>query len=296
MEIHPRRFGDSLNDWFRSLGKNWKPLLFSSLLVEIPLAVILAIVFWVTGASESFAFYLDVEALEGMTDAEALDALAPLLWATAVWVILQVLGGVFVYLASSRTVALDISGTPPSWREVSRFAARKTGTGIATTLIVLVGVALIAGAATLIGWVVISAGGVGFLTVFLTTTAALTALVVIVWLGVSVSLVAQVIAMDGAGPVAAIERSFRLVQGRWWATLGYLLLASLIASAASQLLSLLVTPLLIVGVAVPGVLAIAFALSTVLQGPLLAAIGVAYSIWYVDLRARTRSLVPDDLL
>ncbi len=296
MEIRSRKFGDLLNEWFRSLGRNWSALLLSSLVVEVPLAVIIAAVFWVTGSAESFALYLDPEALETMTDAEALDALAPLLWVSAVWTMLQVLGGVFVYLSASRAVALDLADSKPSWREVSRFAARKSLAGIAATLLVLVAVILLTGGAGLIGWAVISAGGVGFLTIFLTTTAALTSLVVMIWLGVSVSLIIQVIAMEGVGPVTAIRRSFMLVQGRWWVTLGYLLLTSLIASAASQALSLLFTPLFIAGVAIPELLAIAFAMSTILQGPLLAAIGAAYSIWYVDLRARSGSLVSEDLL
>lgn len=296
MEIEPRKFGDALNEWFRSLGRNWKPLLLSSLVVHVPLGIILAILFWLTGATDSFALYLDPEALESMTDTEILDAFAPFLWVAGIWMILQLLAGVWVYLAATRTVVGDMAGTGFSTREVSRFANGRTAAGVAAALLVFVGFAVVVALVIALGWVVISTGGASFLTVFVTTTAALTAIVVIVWLGVSFSIATQAIAVEDATPVAALRRSFNLIRGRWWITLGFLLVVSLIASAASQVISIVLVPVFAVGAVVPDMIAAAFGASTILQGPLLAALGAAYGIWYVDLRARDETLLAEQLV
>ncbi|MFP4554262.1 MAG: hypothetical protein ACLFRT_10440 [Actinomycetota bacterium] len=296
MEIPPRKFGDALNEWFRSLGRNWKPLLLSSLVVHVPIGVVVTLAFWLFGATDAFALYLDSETLETMSDAEIIETLAPFLWAMGVWMVLQMLGAVFVYVASARTVAGDMSGTGFSWFEVSRFAWRKTLVAAASILLVVLGAVVLAGVATAIGWSVISAGGATFFTVFVTATAGLTALVILVWLGVSVTFGSQVIAIEDTGPASALARSFSLVQRRWWVTLGYVLVTALIVSAASQIISIGLVPLLLIGTAVPAVLGIAFGASAVLQGPLLAVIAAAYAIWYVDLRARKEPLLADQLV
>lgn len=296
MEIRSKQFGEALNEWFRSMGRNWKPLLFSSLAIHIPLAVLLAFLFSATGGSEAFSLYLDPNALETMSDAEILDALAPFLWMLGIWTLLQIIAGVFVYLAAARTIATDMADRDVSWIEVTRFAASRTTRGVAASFLVVLGAVLLSGLVVLIGWAVISAGGVGFLTVFVTATAALTGLVVMTWLGLSFSLGVEAIAMEDVGPVTALGRSFYLVQGRWWATLGYLLVTALIASAVSQVLSIVLTPLFLVGMAVPALLAVGFGASALIQGPLLAAIGAAYAIWYVDLRARDQTLFTEQLI
>ena len=296
MEISPRKFGESLNAWFRSLGENWKPLLLSSLLVHIPLAVVMAVLFWLTGAAETFAVYLDPEALETVSDGEIFEELTPLMWVIGIWTILQVFAGVFVYLAASRIVAADMAELEESWIDVSRHAGRRTGVGVGTSLLVLIGAGVLGGAAVLVGWGVLSSAGVGFFTVFLTATAALTVFVIMMWLGVSIAFFAQVIAMEDAGPLLSLRRSFRLVQGRWWLTLGFTLLISLIASAASQVVGLVFTPLFLIGAVVPEIWPIVFSLSTVLQAPLLAAIGAGYAIWYLDLRTRQEDLTTDQIV
>jgi len=105
-----------------------------------------------------------------------------------------------------------------------------------------------------------------------------------------------VIAMEDMGVIAALTRSFSLVQGRWWITLGYVALAGIISSAASQLVSVVLVPVFLVGVLIPEMTAMGFGLSALLQGPLLAAIAAAYVVWYVDLRARSEPLLAEQLV
>lgn len=295
MEVAPRKFGDALNDWFHTLGRTWKPLLLSSLAVHVPLGVIVMFVFWMTGAADYFLLYLDPD-LEDLPIDEVLEALGPLLWTVAIWSILQIPAGVFVYLAGARAVAGDKAASPFSTGEVSRFAASRTPMGVAWAVLVALAAALLLGVATGVGWVLISAGGANFLTVFVTTVVALTALVLLAWLGLSVSLGLPIIAMEGLGAVEAITRSYLLVQGRWWVTFGYLALSGVIVSAASQVVGIVLLPVYFVGVFVPEVMALVFGASIMLQGLLLVAVGAAYAIWYLDLRARRETVVAEELV
>ena len=296
MEIRPKTFGDNLNHWFRTLGRTWRPLLVVSLAVHFPLALAMVAVAWMTGAAESFRLFLEPEPLRAMSDAEVLETLTPLMWAMGIWSILQVLAGVFVYLAAARVVAGDVAGVDLSRRDIFRHASSRTVVGVASVMVVLVATVVLIGIVALAGWALFSAGGANFLTVFLTTVAALTALVVMVWLGVSVSLASQVIAIEDAGPVIALGRSFSLVQGRWWITLGFLAVAGIIASAASQVASLALTPLFFASAFVPEALAVAFGVSVIVQGILLAATAAAYAVWYIDLRARLEPVVSEQLV
>lgn len=295
MQTQPRRFGDNLNEWFRTLGREWKPLLLSSLVVHVPLALVVMSVIWVSGAADSFAILVDPEAIEGMSPGEFLDAVVPFLWAAGIWTILQTVAGVFVYIAAARVVTADLVEGENSWRTVSRFAATRSPAGIVTVLIITVGATLVLAVPTAIGWALITGIGAGFLAVFLTTTVALTALVLLIWLTVSVGMALQVIAVENTSPFAALTRSYTLVRGRWWQTIGFILVVGIIASAASQVISIPLFPLFVAGVLFPGVLAFGFGVSVVLQGPLLAAIGAGYAIWYFDLRARAESLGPGAL-
>lgn len=295
MQIAPKKFGDALNAWFRSLGQNWKTLLLTSLVVHVPLAVVVMLLFWMTGAAESFALFMQPE-IEVLPSEDIIEALIPLLWTIGIWSVLQIPASAFVYLAAARILAGETAGTSFTTGETSRFASVRAVTGVGWWLLVAVGALLLVGVATALGWVLISAGGTNFLTVFVATVAALTALVVLVWLGVSVSFGLQIIALEGLGPVQAVPRSFLLVQGRWWITLGYLALSGIIASTASQVLSFVLVPFYFVGIFVPEAIAVAIGVSVVLQGPLIAAMAAASTVWYIDLRARSETLLESQLV
>jgi hypothetical protein len=296
MIVHPRPFGESLNEWFRSLGRNWRPLLRVSLVVFVPLGVVVGAVFVVTGAGQSLTNLVDPDYLEGLTDEQVLTELLPLFWASGIWLLAQAAATVYVNLAVSRIVAADLAKASTTQGDAERRALAGFGPGLAALLVVLLGAALIVSIPVLAGWALVSAFGAGFLTVFATTVLALTALVVLVWLGVSVAFYAQVIALDNGSPITALTRSFSLVSARWWVTLGFLLVTSLIVSAAGQVFSVVVVPVFLFGAFEPLILAVAYGITIVLYGPLTSAIAVAYAIWYVDLRARQARLSARDLI
>jgi hypothetical protein len=80
--------------------------------------------------------------------------------------------------------------------------------------------------------------------VALFTVAVAAGLVVLVvpgiWIAVRWYFGAQVVVIDGAGPVEALRRSAELVRGRWWSTFGALLLSGLAFTLVGTIVGLLV--------------------------------------------------------
>lgn len=295
MAIAPRSFGENLSAWFRTLGRNWKPLLLTALAVHVPLGLVVFSVLWATGV-DSFEVLFDPDRLEDLSRDEITELMVPFLWASGVWIVLQTLAGVFVYLAGARVVATDLGGEPAATGAVTRFAISRSPRALAGVVIVLVGALLVIAVPLVVGWALISGTGAEFVTVFVVSATSLTAIVMLIWLGVSLSMFVQVVAMESVSPWHALNRSFALVSSRWWQTLGFLLVTGIVTSAASQVLSLVLVPLYVSGAVLPALFALALAVTAVIQGPVLAATAAAYAIWYVDLRARSETLEAEALL
>ena len=109
-----------------------------------------------------------------------------------------------------------------------------------------------------------------------------------VWLAVGFSVAVPVLLLERAGPVAALRRSLGLVSGRWWATLGVLLLGQLLVGLVGALLQGVVMSVpagLSDGEHVVGAIAMAVGgtLATAFTAPCSAAI---VTLLYLDLRAR----------
>jgi hypothetical protein len=294
MQIMPQPFGELLNSWFRTIGRNWKTLVATSLLVQVPISLVFLITFWVTGSAGDLAELINSD-LDLVQSDQLEAALQPLMGTVSVWFLLLFPATVFIHLAAVRIVADDWSGSPSTTGEASSAALRRTATGVAWAIIVLFAATLLIGVAVAVGWLVITSAGTNFLTVFVTMVAALTVFVVLVWLSVSISLGLPAIAVEGSGPIAALPRSHSLVKGRWWVTLGFLALVGIIASAASQVLSLVLIPVYVAGIFVPEAFALAFVIAVVLQAPFTAAAAAGYAVWYIDLRARQESLLTEHL-
>jgi Membrane domain of glycerophosphoryl diester phosphodiesterase len=71
-------------------------------------------------------------------------------------------------------------------------------------------------------------------------TVALIALILpFVWLVVAWSVAYPVMLVEGTGGVAALKRSFKLVEGRWWATFGRLAVAYILVTVVTAIASLI---------------------------------------------------------
>ena len=296
MEIKPAPFGDNLNTWFKTLGKQWRPLLVSSLAIFVPIGVLATVVFILTGAGEEF-FDLTEQSADELVDlAEILEELTPFLIGVGIWIVLQALGAFLVYLASNRIVAAHLAGVDITWREAVRFAGQRFWPTFLAGVIVVAASVVVVGAVSAFGVFLVTGIDPGFFTVFILSVLVLTTVVAMVSIGVSISLFSQVIAMEDTDAIEALRRSYSLVRGRWWATFGFFVVTSLIASAASQVAAVITVPAMMAAVVAPSLLGVAYGLITIVQAPLLAAVAAAYSIWYVDLRARERPLMSEQLL
>lgn len=297
MEIRPAEFGENLNEWFRLLGRRWKPLLVTSLVAYVPLAVAIVLLFTFTGASQLFLdLTSDPDLIESSTWSQVIDEFMPLLWAGVVWLVLQTIATVFVYLAASRTVALDRAGHEGHWRSIVTHARSRLISALVAGLLVAVAFSLVVMLLVAVGWALIDMMGTSFFSVFVTTVLGLTGIVVMVWVGLSVALYSQVLAMEEEGASGSLRRSFELVHDRWWPTFGFVLVTSLIASAVSQVASIALTPLIVIGVLAPDVIGLVYGLATLLQAPFVAAMAAGLAIWYIDLRSRKEALVGEQLM
>jgi hypothetical protein len=294
MQVAPQPFGELLNSWFRTIGRNWKALVATSLLVQVPIGLAVLIVFWVSGSAGDLAALITSE-LDLVQPDQVAEAMRPLMWTAGIWFLMQIPATVFIYLAAVRIVADDWSGSPSTTAEASGLALRRTATGVAWAIIVLLAATALIGVAVAVGWLVITSAGANFLTVFLATVIALTVVVALVWLSVSIALGLPIIGVEGSGPIAALSRSHALVEGRWWVTLGFFALVGIIASAASQALSLVLIPVYVAGVFVPELFAVAVVVAVILQAPFTAATAAGYAVWYIDLRSRRETLLTEQL-
>lgn len=279
-----------------ALGRVWRPLLSTALVVFIPLGVVTLIVFNMTGAIDFLDRVLnDPESMETITQEDFFELAEPFFWAVGIALVIQTIASLYVYLTSHRIVAADLYGIPISGKVARREAGARFVPALAASLLVLVLIAVLFGAGFgiwLIPFVVVgtpNAASVLVAAVLLVAVAAPS-----IWLSVSFSMLTSVIAIEGRGPLASLRRSYRLVRQRWWPTLGYLLLVGLIGSVAAQLIQVLAIPLTVIGDAASGFTA-ASLFGVVFQGVLVAGIAAMYTVWYVDLRARVEELSTDDL-
>ncbi len=123
------------------------------------------------------------------------------------------------------------------------------------------------------------------------------ALVFIVWLGVRWTLAYAVLLAERVGPGQALGRSFALVSGNWWRTLGILLLVGILVSIIQSAIGALFTG---IAALVPGlsedVRAGAVTIVAALVNALVGAISpIAITMLYLDLRVRKEGVDLDQL-
>lgn len=257
MEIQPRGFGDSLADVVTNLGKVWRPLLGPAILASVVMGMLTIFAFETTDSFPILELVLtNPEALELMDDDELSATLvrlgAGILLVSAASAV--VYG--FLYLAAARAVgrAHAIGSDVP----VVGAAIRLFPIWLVTTI--LAAIAVIGG-------------------LFLLLLPGL-------WLAIMFNMYTPVIAIEGKTPLGALKRSFELVKGHFWETVGFLLIVALVGGAAGQLFQLVAVPMFVTGEA-SFAFGAAFAIGVVGQGLIWAAIAVGTTTWYLNLRARS---------
>ncbi len=267
MEIHARGFGEILTVGMGYLGKVWRKLIPPSFGAFVVLGAATILIFRATGANEVLdLIFTNPEALETMTDEEILEFGRQIFSAIGWAVVLQLIASGYVALAVHRLVAAEIAGNPISAGEAARFAFTRLAPLLVAGLIGAIGI--------FFGLLLLIVPGV--------------------WLAGSLAMTAPAMAIEGLGPTDALRRSYHLVRGRWFPTVGFMLMVGLLGMVAGQFVQLVGVPLFTVGSLGIG-LGLAFVLSVVIQGFIVAAIAVMSTAWYVDLRARKEILLSESL-
>jgi hypothetical protein len=249
------------------LGRVWKRLIPPSFGAFVVLGAVTILIFQAYDAIEFIDLAINrPEALQTLNDAELLDITGDFLAALGISALLQALASAFVSLVAFRLVGAELAGKTCSAGQAALFAARKA----VTYVLVIIATSL----AILLGLVFFIAPGV--------------------WIGVRLSMTGPVIAMEDAGAAGSLNRSFQLVGGRWWPTIGWLLFVGLLGGVAAQLVQLVAVPLLAVGSIGIGA-GLSFGIAVVVQGFIVAAIGVMIAVWYLDLRTRKEQFLSESL-
>jgi hypothetical protein len=184
----------------------------------------------------------------------------------AIVVIVVTFLSVIVTIGALSKCLLDAyTGHPTGWRHSLQFAADRVGP--------LAWLSLITGVLLAIGYILLIIPGI-----FLTVS----------WI-----VAVPVLMFEGASPFASLRRSYDLVQGRWWATFGALVLAIIAIVGISIVLGLLfggvgtnhISLILVLG----GISRIIAALVTY---PIVAAVS---AVIYIDLRVRKEHVDPNQL-
>jgi hypothetical protein len=204
--------------------------------------------------------------------------------------------GLFVLLTGLMAVVVGQSavGAPLSLREAFRRALPRLPRllGVSLLVVLLLGIVwvVVVGAWLLAVWI---DAGIGFVAVVLLTLAAIP---VTIYLGIKLSLATPAVALESTSegpisPVTALQRSWGLVRGAWWRTLGLLVLAAIIAGALSQVVAI---PAGIVVSALPLSAGVALVTSVIVAGIGQAVSqpvsGLVLALVYVDRRIRTEQL------
>lgn len=199
--------------------------------------------------------------------------------------------------AFSDAVERDYHGLEPSVRHAGARALRRSpailGTLLLSTL-ALVGVVLgglvIAILLTFVGGVDSAGGGVG---VFLALVAMVAFVAAAIVMSIRWSLSNVVVALEEAGPLHALVRSWRLTAGAAWRTLGTTLVVALVAAVIggliSELLGLALADL-IFGETSQGALIVRTVIGALLSVAFAPLLPLALTVLYFDQRVRREAL------
>ncbi|MET1053353.1 MAG: hypothetical protein ABWX65_12010 [Mycetocola sp.] len=300
--LRPLGFGTLLGAPFLTLKRNPKATFGSALLVQaitvVVSLIVIGLVTWFVISRITAAAPEDVETVAaGGITAIILGSIVPFLISIAGTVFLQ---GVIVTEAARSTLGekLTLGATwKATWPRLGPLLLWTLLAGGAVTVVIAAIVGIV--------WLLVVLGG-GFIAagVILAIMAALALVVVGVWLGVKLSLVPSAIVLERAGVIAAIRRSWRLVDGYFWKTLGIQYLIAFIVGTVSQVVLTPISIIYMMSVSVidptgataedwiaPAVLYIALIIVSLLVASITSVVQSAtLAFIYIDLRMRKEGL------
>ena len=267
MQIPTRTLSELFNVGMNSLAASWRSLVAPAVAASLVLGVVSIVALGATGSLEFFELvFNDPGARDSMTSDELAELFYPLMIAAGIGILAQMLAFSFISVATHTVIAGSMNGRLITGGEASRYAFARLPTVIVANIIIAVLV-------------------IGGLILFVVPG---------IWVGGSVAVVMAVVALEPTGPTRAIGRSFHLVRGRWWQTVGFVLIVGLIAGVSMQLVQFVAVPLLAVGTPGPA-LGLIYVFGVLVQGLVTAAVAAMITFLYIDLRTRKEPLTAEDL-
>jgi hypothetical protein len=204
--VRPLNLGETLDASIKIVRARWRTLATVMVVVALPIQLLdLLIISSTTEVYEVGTGFSSDGADSGTTYSDEGAYIAGQL----VIQLLAVAGYLIGTVACYRAIADSYLGRPTSARESLGFAARRAGTTLWLTVLLVLGL-----------------------------VCAFIALVVPgIWLLVAWSVAIPVLLVEGRGGAAALKRSFGLVQERWWATAGRLVVAYILVSVVTGVLT-----------------------------------------------------------
>ncbi len=232
--LHPLSFGVILGRSFTALRQNPKVLLGFALVVQtIGLLLATAGIVAVGIATFSRLATIDPASDEFSTvlaGSIAISGLATLVLSLASGALSVIVQGVVVSEVSHAVVA-EKQTLGRLWRQVKPAAWRLIGYTVLVALIVVVVVGILAAG------IVLLAFAIEAWTILIAVLIALAAIPLSLWLSTKLLLVPAVLVLEGASISGAIARSWRLTRGRFWPTLGIIVVISITFGVLAQVVS-----------------------------------------------------------
>ena len=202
--LRPLGFGEILDVGIKLYLRHWRPLVLCVVGLVLPAQVLTVLA--LLSVSPEVLDPTTSEAAPAPGDEEALFA------AYGITSLLQGLVYVVATAACFKAVSDAYVGAEPDARRSLAFAVAALPRLLLLALLAIAAVGVVLGGLALLGPVALGAG-------------LLLLLVPMVWLAISWSLTVPALLFEGGPPWRALDRSLRLVKGRWWQVFGVLVVA-----------------------------------------------------------------------
>ena len=217
---------DIVDTSFRLFKSNWRAIAITTLIFTIPLMVVQIVNFAVSGVSIQELFTVDPEA----TTTTGLET-SPAEVVTVILIfVFYILIFPFLLGVLSRIIAASYLGQKISAGDAIKGLLKKWPALLGATVLVIL--ALVGILVVFTVPVVLIVGQLAWLLIFAVPFIAIALLV----LGVFLSLVTPIIAVEESGAIRALNRSWSLVRRRFWPYLGTMLLVGVVAILAGRLI------------------------------------------------------------
>jgi hypothetical protein len=202
--VRPLNLGETLDASIKIVRARWRTL--AAVMIVIALPIQLANILIISATTDVYQAGGGLESTSGTTYSDEGAYVA----GRTIMVALQILGYLLGTVACYRAIADTYLGRETDARGSLRYAGNRLGATLWLTIVLFIG--LLA----------------GFLALILPG----------IWLTIAWSVAYPVMLVEGTGGVAALKRSFKLVEGFWWSTLGRLAVSYVLVTVFSTIAGL----------------------------------------------------------